>query len=179
MNPSIQRSLGLPMVVALLLAGCAVFTGAPRHPAAGSSALVGNLDRGGAIDSLRGTVAVVGAEPLTRVVLQSVAGEQLQIEGRAATLLRRLDGIDVLVGGRFARGRLQVGSFRVVGANGRPAADGVLALEGTAAVLVGANGVRLHFTPAPLTLRDHVGSRVWIAGVPGGEPEAWGVIDPR
>lgn len=178
MNPSIQRSVGLPAFAALLLGGCAVFSGPPHHTL-GSPTLVGTLHRGADIDSLRGTVAVVGAEPLTRVVLQSLAGEQLRLEGRAAPLLRRLDGIDVLVAGRAVGGRLQVGSFRVVGANGRPAADGVLTLEGTTAVLMGPNDVSIRFTPAPLALRDHIGSRVWIAGVAGGEPEAWGVIDPR
>lgn len=167
---------GWAMAAAVAVSACAApQAGTPL----GSPAPVSTLPGGSAVDSLRGTVAVVGAEPLTRVVLQTAAGEQLRLEGDLTPLLQRVDGLEVLVEGRLEKRGLQVTSFRVVGASGVPAADGYLELEAGAAVLVGTDGVKLRFTPVPRALRGHAGHRVWIAGAPGGEPVSWGVIDPH
>ena len=102
-------------------------------------------------DTLRGEVAVVGADPLTRVVLRT-DDRSITLEGPAVDQLRRVNGLTVRVDGSLRDDAMTVTSFRVRAVDGLPAADGVLVVEGDTAVLVR------------------------IAGEMGGEPQAWGVI---
>ena len=127
-------------------------------------------------DTLRGVIAVTGAEPMTRVGLRTPSGSVV-LEGTVAETLRRVDGVEVWVAGhREDAGPLRVDSFRVRGLGGLPAADGVLEAEGDAVILVTAEGERVSYHPAPAALRRLAGRRVWIAGEPGGRPQQWGVI---
>lgn len=154
----------------LIGAALAVFAGAcaPNH--AEESGPV-------AADTARGVIAVVGAEPLSRVALSTADG-QLQLRGPVADTLRMASGIDVWVSGaRDEDGTLRVEHYRVRSVDGVPATDGVLELDGDAAVLVTTTGERVRFSPAPAGLRHLEGRRVWIAAPPGSEPQAWGVLD--
>lgn len=165
------------LFTALALAACA----APAHepaPAPGGTGVEAEEPAAATpADTLRGTVAVVGAEPLTELVLQ-VDGRPIRLEGSAVTTLRHADGLEVRVAGTRLDDRFRVASFRVRGAHGLPAADGILALDGDDAVLATTRGELLRFRPAPRALREHEGARVWIAGAPGGEPQAWGILEP-
>lgn len=130
-----------------------------------------------AADTARGVLEVVGAEPLTRVALRTAEG-QLPLSGPAADTLRMASGIEVWVSGAHHEdGSLRVDSYQVRSVAGVPATDGVLELDGDAAVLVTATGERVRFTPAPAGLRGLEGRRVWIAAPPGSEPQSWGVLD--
>ncbi len=131
-----------------------------------------------AADTVRGTVRVVGADPATQVVLRSDEAT-VPVGGAAVDALRRVNGLVVVVRGRLVDGRMEASGFRVREADGLPAADGVLEIDGNHAVLVTDDGQRLRYSPVPTALRARAGARVWIAGEPGGEPRAWGVIrDP-
>lgn len=126
-------------------------------------------------DTLRGAVSVVGADPLTRVVLRT-GDDQIRLEGPGAETLRRVNGLIVQVEGRLQDSTMTVAGFHVRAADGLPAADGILEIEGDTAVLVTPAGERLRYAPAPSALRGQAGKRVWIAGETGSEPRAWGVI---
>lgn len=132
-----------------------------------------------AADTARGVVAVVGAEPTTRVALRTADALLLLVGGPVETL-RLAAGIDVWVSGRREEdGSLRVETYRVRSADGVPATDGVLELEGDVAVIVTATGDRVRFAPAPAGLRQLAGRHVWIAAPPGSEPRSWGALDTR
>jgi hypothetical protein len=130
-----------------------------------------------AADTARGIVEVVGAEPMSWVSLRTDAGP-VQIEGAAAESLRWASGAEVWVSGsRGEDGRFLVEAFRVRSVDGVEATDGVLEVDGDAAVLVTADGDRVRYAPAAAGLRALEGHHVWIAGRPGGEPRSWGLLD--
>lgn len=131
-----------------------------------------------AADTLRGTIAVVGADPMTRVILRT-DDQRVTLRGSATDRLRRVTGLVVRVTGRRDGAAMTVTSFRVREAEGLPAADGILEVDGDTAVLVTPDGERLRYSPVPTALRARAGARVWIAGPVGGEPQAWGVIGER
>lgn len=168
-----RRAVSTAVLLLLGLAGCGAVHSSPP-PAL--SATPGPQEQQ-APDSARGTVAVVGADPVSQVVLDT-PGDRLILEGEPTVELRRVDGLDVRVRGEREGRRLRVVSFRVTGSHGLPAADGTLEVRGDTAVLATAGGERL-YAPIPAALREHGGARVWIAGPVGGEPRAWGVIAPK
>lgn len=156
----------------VVLAACGpiivVSDGAPGG-AAGSGAELSQ-------DTVRGTIAVVGAEPLTTVVIDA-GPSRMPVEGEAVETLRTVSGLEVRLEGR-REGRAYVAeAFRVRAADGVPAADGMLELSGDSVFLTTPEGERLFYTPVPSALRAWVGDRVWIAGTVGGEPQAWGRIE--
>jgi hypothetical protein len=157
----------IPLAAGLVLAACSVTVVDGSRTVAPPPA---------AADSLRGTVAVVGAEPLTRLVLRTHAGA-VDLEGRAAPALRSVRGAEVRVDGRQDGDRFIADAFRVRAVDGVPAADGTLELDGDRAVLVAPDGTRIPYGYAPAALREHRGQRVWIAGPADAEPLAWGRID--
>lgn len=160
----VRACVGPALALALAGVACAAGTGGDPAPAGDP-----------APDTLRGTVMVVGADPVTRVVLRTAAG-RVGLEGEAADRLRRVNGLGVRVDGRVDGATMIVTGFRVREADGLPAADGVLEVDGDTAVLVTATGERLRYAPVPSALRARAGARVWIAGEVGGAPQAWGVI---
>lgn len=145
--------------------------------------------RGGtaaAADTLSGTVAVVGAVPATRVVLRPAGGgADVELVGAQRDALARVAGAEVRVAGRPARatagaGRaLDVVSFAVTAVDGQPAVDGRLEREDGGLVVVTADGRRIRLVQPPAALQDWVGARVWVAGPPDREPQAFGLIEPR
>lgn len=133
-----------------------------------------------AVDSLRGTVQVVGSEPATSVVVQPAGGgPDVELEGDRR-VLDRLAGLDVLVRGeRVAGGHLRVTRTEVRSVNGVPAVDGVLARDAGRDVLVMRDGTRRVIARLPEALRDATGSRVWLAGPLDGDIDSFGVIVDR
>jgi hypothetical protein len=126
-------------------------------------------------DTLRGTVEIVGSEPMTGIVLQTGAGTPNLCGARE--LLRRVAGLEVAVwGARNAQGQFCVDRFAVRSANGVPAVDGILAREGQGFALVMADGRRLPIARLPDALRSSVGARVWLAGPLDRAPDSFGVI---
>lgn len=169
-RPALLAPIGLLITLALLggLAACAA-----GEPGAGKPA---GAAEPAAVDTLRGTVRVVGADPVTQLILRTEDGP-VDLQGPAADELRRVNRLVVRVRGHLDGSTMTVADFRVRTAEGLPAADGTLEIDGNAAVLVTPDGERLRYAPAPTSLRARAGSRVWIAGEVGGEPQAWGVID--
>jgi hypothetical protein len=131
-----------------------------------------------AADTVRGIVEVAGADPLTSVVLRTPHGD-VRLSGSQAEALRQASGAEVWVAGnRDEDGSLAIEAYRVRSVDGVEATDGVLELDGDAAVLVTPTGERVRYAHAPAGLRPLVGQRVWIAGPPGGEPRSWGALEP-
>lgn len=131
-----------------------------------------------AADTARGIVEVAGAEPVTSVVLRTPRGD-LRLVGPRAESLRRASGAEVWVSGtRGDDGSLTIDAYRVRSVDGVEAADGVLELDGDAAVLVTPTGERVRYATAPAGLRSLIGQRVWITGRAGGEPRSWGALEP-
>lgn len=137
--------------------------------------------RGAADDTARGVVAVVGAAPLTEIVLRRAAGGALRLAGAHVPALRRLAGVELWVRGTpvaAPRPSIDVAQFAVRAVDGVPALDGVLADERGRVVLVTADGRRQALEHPPAELRDQVGARVWITGTTPGEVASYGIIRP-
>jgi|GEM_PF-510182 len=141
-------------------------------------------------DTLRGTVAIVGAEPLTEVVLRPAGGgRDVVLQGDVVAELRRVAGVEVWVAGRDAGPAVGSSAVAVPGArafrverfevrrvDGVPAVDGILVVSGDAAYLRTAAGAELPIAHLPTALRGKAGARVWLSGRLDGNIEAFGVI---
>lgn len=160
--------IGLGLLTAA--AACAGPEPAPEGPAPDAAA-----DAPAAADTVHGTVLVVGADPITSIILRTGNG-RIRLEGAAAAPLRRATRLDVAVHGRLEGETMVVAGFRVRAADGLPAADGVLEVHADTAVLATADGRQPRWVPIPSSLRARAGAWVWIAGPIGGEPQAWGVL---
>lgn len=167
-RPGRHRILSTPVVLA------AFFLAAFATACATS-----NEDAGPA--PLRGTVALVGSEPHPQVVLRPEGEAEVRIMSDDAAPISRVSGAEVLAFGSFDQPtrRLRLERFVVVSVDGVPAVDGTLREEGDRLVLVTPDGRRFAIGSPPSALRSHVGARVWVSGRDlGGEPEAFGLIDP-
>lgn len=165
----------LRSVALLSLVVCLACARSDRRSASPETSTEGDV----ATDTLRGTIAVVGAEPTTVVTLRPRSGtREIQLSGQDRSALGRLSGVDVWVSGELdsARGRMEVHRFEVRSVDGIPAADGVLEMEDERAVLVRPDGQRLRINNPPNALLQHVGTRVWVSGNLDEEPVAFGVI---
>lgn len=128
------------------------------------------------VDTLRGTVQVVGSEPGTSVVLTDSGGKSVTLMGEE-TALRSLAALEVAVEGRRESPEIfRVERVAVRAANGVPATDGRLARDGAGWVLVTADGRRLPVAALPHDLRGRAGARVWLAGPLDRAPDAFGII---
>ncbi len=130
-----------------------------------------------AADTARGIVEIAGAEPITHVRLRT-PDRLVTITGPDADQLRLAQGVEVWVSGvREEAGQLRLEVYEVRAVDGMTATDGVLELDGDAAVLVTRTGERVRFSPAPPGLRQLEGRRVWVAAPPGAEPRSWGPLE--
>ena len=176
-----MRATGALMIVAAALLGAAAACNSGSMPPGGAPGAASAA----AVDTLRGTVAVVGAAPVTRVVLRPAGGgADIELVGAQRDALARVAGAEVRVAGRHTRGTasapaLEVASFAVTAVDGQPAVDGRLEREGGQLVLVTADGRRIRLVQPPAALADLVGGRVWVAGPLDREPQAFGLIEPR
>jgi hypothetical protein len=123
------------------------------------------------VDTLRGIVDVVGAEPATWVVMRAAPADVPLLGG---TTLRRLVGLEVVVRGRRTPDGFQVRDFAVRAADGVPVLDGTAALRDGRPVLVVEGGRAL---PAPF-LPVPPGTRLWLVGPLDRPPGAYGVLEP-
>lgn len=127
-------------------------------------------------DTVFGTIQLVGTDAFPQVILiPATSGLTLKLIGPPT--LRRVDGLQVQVVGQMAGDKFTVQSFEVVSANGQPAIDGRLVLDGGSFYIVSQDGARhLIVEPSP-NLRAHVGGRVWVSGPSDREPVAYGIIE--
>jgi hypothetical protein len=133
-----------------------------------------------ALDTARGIVAVVGAVPITEVVLRQPTGRPVTLTGSLAREIGVASGADVWVRGRRVDARtIDVESYAVRSVDGVTAITGTLTADGDRLVLVTDDGRRHAIARAPAPLRQHVGARVWITGDLGTTINAYGVLRPR
>jgi hypothetical protein len=133
-----------------------------------------------ASDTARGIVAVVGAVPITEVVLRQPAGRPVTLTGPLAREIGVASGADVWVRGRRVNERtIDVASYEVRSVDGVTAITGTLTADGDRLVLVTEDGRRHAIARPPTPLRAHVGARVWITGDLGAAINAYGVLRPR
>ena len=143
-------------------------------------------------DTVRGTISVVGSEPLTSLVLSPVTGAApMALVGAHQVTLRGLSGLEVMVAGRRTGNmsaaipragggaEFEVDSFVVRAVDGVAATDGIVASEGGRFYLVTANGSRLRADFLPVALRQKIGARVFVAGALDQTPASYGVIVAR
>jgi hypothetical protein len=130
----------------------------------------------GAIDTIAGTVRVVGVAALPRIVMvPDYGGATLTLRGSPS--LARVSGLRILAVGWAAGPQFTVARFTVVGANGVAASDGRLAADGKTLYLVTADGVPHPLVRPSAALWAHVGDRVWVSGPLDHEPVAYGIIE--
>jgi hypothetical protein len=133
-----------------------------------------------ASDTARGIVAVVGAIPITEVVLRQATGRPITLTGPLAKEIGVASGADVWVRGRRVDARtLDVESYAVRSVDGVTAITGTLTADGDRLVLVTDDGRRHPIARPPAPLREHVGARVWISGDLSSTINAYGVLRPR
>lgn len=126
-------------------------------------------------DTLRGTVEIVGSDPIPAIALLDGRGGGMTLVGEES-LLRQLSGLEVVVWGALTAPRVfRVTRVSVRAHAGVPATDGVLTREGNGWVLVTPDG-RLPLTELPEALRGREGTRVWLAGPLDRTPDAFGII---
>jgi hypothetical protein len=132
------------------------------------------------LDTARGIVAVVGAVPITEVVLRQPTGRPVTLTGSLAKEIGVASGADVWVRGRRVDARtIDVESYAVRSVDGVTAITGTLTADGDRLVLVTDDGRRHTIARPPAPLRQHVGARVWITGDLGTTINAYGVLRPR
>jgi hypothetical protein len=133
-------------------------------------------------DTLRGTLLIVGAEPLTDVVLRPATGRSVSLTGDLRDELRALSGVEIWISGTHVPGprpSFVVARYAVRTVDGVRAIDGVLATDGDGLALITADGRRHRLTRVPEALRAQVGARVWVSGEPPTEIASYGIIRPR
>ncbi|MFN2566027.1 MAG: DUF5818 domain-containing protein [Gemmatimonadaceae bacterium] len=129
------------------------------------------------MDTARGTAAVVGAIPITRVVLRPASGRPITLTGPLATEIGAASGADVWVRGRRVDDRtIEVTAYAVRTVDGQAALTGTLAADGGRLVLVTDDGRRHAIARPPPPLRELVGARVWITGDLATAISAYGVL---
>jgi hypothetical protein len=129
-----------------------------------------------AVDSIEGTVQVVGVDAFPEVSLALDDGRPaLTLVGPAS--LRRLAGLRVRVIGDRSGTRLTVRRFTVLAANNVAATDGMLASDGDAVILVTPDGARHRLVSPPPLFRSNIGHRVWVSGPLDQAPVAYGLIE--
>lgn len=168
-----RRAGALAVVVGVaVVAGVAVLAGCAATPETGGDDAAPEAP---GADTLAGEVEVVGSDPGAFVVIRTVDG-QIPVAGSHSEPMRNLGGVQVEAVGARGEYAFRVDHFRVTGATGLPAADGILELLGDTAVLVTRSHDRIRFSPAPPSFREYAGRWIWIAGHPGGEAQVWGII---
>ena len=156
-----------------LLAFAVTCTIACHSARAGSTADPARAVQG---DTIVGTVQIVGTDPFpSTVIIPATSGISLRLIGPPS--LQRVNGLQVQVVGQLAGERFTVRSFTVMSANGQPATDGRLVLDGDTVYIVTQDGVRHALVDPSPNLRARIGQRVWVSGPLDREPIAYGFIE--
>lgn len=143
-----------------------------------------------AADTLRGTIAIVGSEPATFVVLRPVGGgTEVALQGEDAIDLHRLAGVEVVVVGRGEEtadrsgvptrpgaARFVVERFAVRAVDGVPAVDGILVERDDGIFLKLPDDELRRITRPPAEFHAMIGARVWVAGPLDDGVAAYGII---
>jgi hypothetical protein len=124
-------------------------------------------------DTLRGVVAVIGADPTPRITLR--VDRQGAVMLRGAPALATLSGLEVRVAGTRTDNGFDVGEFVVRAADGVPALDGVLTDRAGQLSLVH-DGATTTISGASSAIRALIGKRIW-ATMANGEILTFGVIE--
>jgi hypothetical protein len=132
------------------------------------------------VDTVRGTVSVVGTATDERVMIRPLGGgPAIPVSGPVAKTLLLVSGADVQASGRRdAAGAFDVREFVVRSVDDVPAIDGTLvAQDGGIAIMTTDHTTHPIANPPP-ALRAHVGQRVWITGPLETGAVTFGVIAP-
>jgi hypothetical protein len=130
------------------------------------------------VETLRGTLALTGNDPVVRVTLRGDS-ESVDIVGPLRDELARLTGAVVTVDGHRTNGSrsFEAVSYDVVSVNGERPVLGTLVERDGAVWLEGDEAIRL--VNVSDNLRRHLGAKMWIVGTrtaEGLQPESYGVI---
>lgn len=139
------------------------------------------------VDTVRGVIRRVGAEPTARLVLQPASGAPWAIGGALLAELAAADGLEVVLEGRRTTARVMdaapggapvfdATAYHVRAADGVAARDGVLVIEGSNAYLESAGAPRARVTALPSALTSQNGARVFLVGPLSAAPQAFGVL---
>jgi hypothetical protein len=142
-------------------------------------------------DTVRGVLAVSGAEPQWRLTLTTGTGVAYDIERAGGTAtpqeeLRAADHLEVTLLGNHELGagevpgarRFRMSSFLVRAVDGADAVDGILIREPAGYALRLMDGTALPITRLPASLERQVGARIYWAGATDLPPAAYGVLRP-
>jgi hypothetical protein len=175
---SVGRRVAPGLLVAALLVTAACVRAQPS--ASASTATDSEL----AMDTLRGIVAIVGADPRTMAALRITGADgssrTLVVDGPAAALMRRVEGAEVAISGRAQEtlaAQFLAQRMVVRRVNDQPARDGTLESDGDGLVLRLTTGGRSPVVNASAGLRALVGARVWISGPEDAAPVSYGLIE--
>ncbi len=139
--------------------------------------------------TLSGSVHRSGTK-VNAVILSTSEGQDIALAGANADVLMSLENAGVEVrGGWDADGAFQVFDFLVETMNGAAVIDGFLIAvydrPSEDAELLGyairptRGGPDIDLIEPPADLLDHLGARIWAAGVSDGAPTAFGVISQK
>jgi hypothetical protein len=134
--------------------------------------------------TVAGIVRVVGADPVTQLVVQAGEGAPTALVGPLQVELHQMVGLEVRVAGVRAGAAppattsVDVHSYEAVALNGVPAHTGTLEQTGDDVRLVGTRQTWTLVDP-PDEVRAAVGAKVWVAGEAAGDAlrvTAYGII---
>lgn len=155
-----------------LLAVCAAVLLACRPPETKPAVIAAQP---AADDTLRGTFVLEGSDPYPMAVMRTSSG-RVVVDGASAGMLK-LSQLDLWVRGtRTSVNRFRVTDYRVRGANGARAWDGILRKGPTGFRLELDDGSSHDIRGAPSSFAQLTGSRVWVTESPDGTVREYGVF---
>lgn len=126
-------------------------------------------------DTLRGTFVLEGSDPHPMAVMRTSSG-RVVVDGASAGLLK-LSQLDLwLRGTRTSAHRFRVTDYRVRGANGARAWDGVLRVGPTGFRIELGDGSSHDIRGAPSSFAQLTGFRVWVTETADGTVREYGVF---
>ncbi len=147
-----------------------------------AAAVVGD----GGVESLTGTVQVVGSAPVNvQVVLQPESGPAMRVVGDLASEVANLVSARVTVRGRVSPSpdpivarEIEATGYEIVAVNGAPVIVGeVISVDGGgSARLRTEDGAEVVVTGAPASFR--VGQKVWVQGPRSLTVQSYGTLRP-
>lgn len=155
----------LPVVCVVVLVGCRP---PEPNPAVNSSQPAAN-------DTLRGTLVLEGSDPFPTAVMRTSSG-RVVLNGASQAMLK-LSQLDLwLRGTRTSPTRFEVADYRVRGADGAKAWDGILRGGPSGFSLELDDGSSRGVRGAPSSFARLTGSRVWITEGADGTVSRYGVF---
>lgn len=126
-------------------------------------------------DTLRGTFVLEGSDPYPMAVMSTSSG-RVAVDG-ASTGMLKLSQLELwLRGTRTSANRFQVTDYRVRGAGGARAWDGILRGGPTGFRLELEDGSSRDIRGAPSSFAQLTGSRVWVTENPDGTVRQYGQL---